>query len=194
MSLLNSKINGIEAEVESVAASLATLQATIAAQGTNLQTSSVPATNAVVSVIGDDANDATGFRLLDALGNLRGISGSDPYQFVLNNKTLTLSGPPRISSNGDNATNGQNLMLNNVIKSLKGGGYVQLTQDPGSITIGTTSNLDAILSTIPSLMGYLNSATNDAGDTSTPKLIVLGTNNSSLTIDYSQLRTMVFSQ
>ena len=163
MSLLNSKINSIEAEIQDVASQVSTIKTTVAGG------------NTVVSVAGGDANDSTGFRLLDTHGNLRAITGSDPYQFVLNNNTLALLGPPRISSNGDNATNGQNLMLNNVIKSLKASGYIQLTQDPGSITIGTTSNLDAVLSTkantssIPSLTGYLNAATNDTGDTNTPK-------------------------
>jgi hypothetical protein len=86
-------------------------------------------------------------------------------------------------------------MLNNVIKSLKAGGFIEISQDPGSITVKTTSNLDNILSTkansssIPSLIGYLNAATNNGGDTNNPKLIVLGTNGSNLTIDYTQLRT-----
>jgi hypothetical protein len=69
MSLLNSKINSVEAEVLEVASRVSDIQTT------------VPGGNTVVSVIGDDANDATGFKLLDTHGNLRGISGTGDLQF-----------------------------------------------------------------------------------------------------------------
>ena len=109
MSLLNSKINSLEAEIGDVASQVSAIRTTVAGG------------NAVVSVVGSDANDTRGFRLLDTNGNLRAITGTDPYQFVLNNNTLRLSGPPQIGANGDDATNGFRLMLNNVIKSIKGG-------------------------------------------------------------------------
>ena len=138
MSLLHRRINSIEAEVQDVASQVSVLQTTIS-NG-----------NQVANVIGDEGSGNLGFKLLDTSGNLRGITGASPYQVALgtqgNNKTLVLSGPAEIGSNGDNATNGFNLMLNKVIKSLKAGGYIQLTQEPGSITIQTNANLNTVLS------------------------------------------------
>jgi hypothetical protein len=192
-------------------AALDTLTATVASQGTAIAgkadnsalvsyytkaqiDSSLGQKQGSITTIGDDTNGGTGIKLLDATNNLRSLKGVDPYQFSLNGNTIYLEGPPRIGFNGDNATNGYNLQLNNIVKSLKPGGYIQITQDPGAITISTTNNLDTVLSSkanasaIPSLTGYLNAATNDTADISNPKLIVLGTSGSSLTIDYAQLR------
>ena len=82
MSLLNSKINSVEAEVHEVASQVQE----VASQVSDIQTT-VAGGNTVVSVIGNDANDATGFKLLDTQGNLRGISGTGDLQF----ETFSLS-------------------------------------------------------------------------------------------------------
>ena len=66
MSLINSKINSVEAEVLEVASRVTGIQLT-AAGG-----------NTVVKVIGDNSNSGLGFKLLDALGNLRGSLGMIP--------------------------------------------------------------------------------------------------------------------
>ena len=93
-----------------------------------------------------------------------------------------------------------NLLNANTLKSLKANGFIALTYDSGSVIIGTTDLLGSALSSkadtsaIPSLTGYLNAVSNDAGDTSNPKLIALGTSGSNLTIDYSQLRTAVIEK
>ena len=195
-------------------AALDTLSATITAQGTAIAgkadttalgsyytkaqiDSSLVQKQASITTIGDDTNSGTGIKLLDASNNIRSIKGVSPYQFSLSGNAITLQGPAAISSNGDDAANGFKLILSNTVKALKAGGYIQLTPTTSDITISTTAALDTALnskantSAIPSLTGYLNAATNDTGDTSSPKLIVLGTSGSSLTIDYAQLRAIL---
>ena len=67
MSLLNSRINSIEAEVQDVASQVSVLQTTISSNN-----------NKVANVIGDEGSGNLGFKLLDTSGNLRGITGHPP--------------------------------------------------------------------------------------------------------------------
>ena len=118
MSLINSKINSVEAEVLEVASRVSDIQTTVAGG------------NTVVKVIGDNSNSGLGFKLLDALGNLRGLVGYDPYSVVLNsNNVLEIHGPPRLNVNGNDGSQGYQLVLNNTVKALKAGPGIQLLQD-----------------------------------------------------------------
>ena len=63
MSLLNSKINSVEAEVQEVASQVQE----VASRVTAIQLTAAGG-NTVVRVIGDNSNSGLGFKLLDALG------------------------------------------------------------------------------------------------------------------------------
>ena len=131
MSLLNSKINSVEAEVEEVASQVQE----VASRVTAIQLTAAGG-NTVVKVIGENSNSGLGFKLLDALGNLRGLVGYDPYSIVLNsNNVLEVHGPPRLSANGNDGSQGFQLVLNNTVKALKAGPGIQLSQDSGSVTV-----------------------------------------------------------
>ena len=163
MSLLNSKINSIEGEVGDLVTQLETVYTQTQTMTDALITQTQTMTDALINkqqsliVAGTDTNIKTmdfttystttgGLRLLDTSYHLRSLLAAPPYAFSLSGTTITLTGPAQLSSNGDGTTaNGLNLILNNVIKAIKGGGYISLTQTPSDITIATNSNLDNAL-------------------------------------------------